>query len=203
MIESGIIVSIQKYTLETTQELSERAIDGGAVAIRTDQPIRVTKPVIGLEKLESMKYYITTTIESLNKVQKWANYIAIDSRRGNQNIDLLYSHCHVNNIGIIADVQNIKDVENLLTICEQQGIIKPQYISTTFSFLDSGSHDNHLIEQIKTITNIPIIAEGHCNHRSDIMKVKQNGANNICIGTAISDIKSITNEFVRIFDEVK
>jgi putative N-acetylmannosamine-6-phosphate epimerase len=199
MIEKGIIVSIQGFSQSTTQELANRSIEGGAVAIRTDQPIIIDNPVIGLEKLEDMKYYITSTRDSLINVQKWADYIAIDSRKGNQNIDLLYSHCHVNGSKIIADIQNIADVENILDICNNQKIREPVYLATTFSFLDSGSHDNHLIEQIQSICDIPIIAEGKCNNKNTILSVKQNGVNNICIGTYISNIKQLTKYYSDLF----
>ena len=203
MIEKGIIVSIQKYSQITTQELACQSIDGGAVAIRTDIPIMINKPLIGLKKLENKKYYITTSRQAIAEVGRWANYIAIDSRKGNEDLELLYAHCHISCLQIVADIQNVEDVENLLTICEKKKLLKPAYISTTFSFLCEGTHDNFLVAQIKKITDIPIIAEGHCDHRQDIFQSKMYGANNICIGSSISEIKEITNKFVKIFEEVE
>lgn len=185
-IENGLIVSIQGYSLNTTQELAEWAINGGAVAIRTDQPIKIKVPVIGLQKIENKEFYITSTREALIEVQKWADYIAIDSRKGNQDLSLLYAHCHVNNIKYIADIQYIDDVKNILEMCSKKKIIKPSFFATTFSY------NGYLVKQIKEITDIPIIAEGGYNDKIMIYNARLNGASNVCIGTAISNIMALT-----------
>lgn len=192
-MDKGIIVSIQKYTIETTQELAGIAIESGAVGIRTDQPILVDVPVIGLEKNEK-EYYITTTKEAILRIGKWADYIAIDSRKGNRDIGLLYAYCHINEFKIVADIEKVEDVSNLLRICFENKIIPPEYIATTFS---KGNID--LIKQIKDITNIPVIAEGEYSLKWQIEKAKKLEANNICIGSAISDIYKLTKRFVNYY----
>jgi putative N-acetylmannosamine-6-phosphate epimerase len=194
MFEKGLIISIQGYSLNTTQELVDLVIKEGAVGIRTDQPIKCNIPIIGLKKLKELKYYITTTREAINEVSAWTRIIAIDSRKGNANIDLLYAHCHLNEINVIADIENHEDVINILTICEEQRIKTPIYFATTFSDCNID-----LIKQIKSITNISIIAEGGFNTEEKIIKAKNAGVNNICIGTAISDIKKLTEKFIKYY----
>ena len=189
IINKGLIVSIQGYSQETTQELAMKAIEGGAVGIRTDQPVVNEVPVIGLKKLSDKKYYITTSREAIIEVSKWTNLIAIDSRKGNPDIDLLYAHCHVNNLKIVADIETLEDVISLLDLCNKKKLIKPSYIATTFSY------NGHLVKEIKEITDIPIIAEGGYNKQISIGNVRLNGANNVCIGTAISDIKKLTEKY--------
>jgi N-acylglucosamine-6-phosphate 2-epimerase len=195
VIENGLIVSIQKYKKGTTQELANCCVQAGAVAIRTEHDIKIKKPIIGLEKLNYKEFYITTEKDSILRVGKWADYIAIDSRKGNIDIDFLYSICHVNNFKIVADIENIDDVKNVLNICESKKIIKPSYFATTFSDCNI-----ELINEIIAITEIPVIAEGGYYKQKDIKKAVENKANNICIGTAISDIISITKKFIKYME---
>jgi N-acylglucosamine-6-phosphate 2-epimerase len=190
MFEKGLIVSIQGYSKETTQELVNLVTSIKIVGIRTDQLVQCKLPIIGLKKLKEFQYYITTTREAINEVSRWTNIIAIDSRKGNQNINLLYAHCHLNQLNIIADIEDIEDVINILEICNTQKIVKPKYFATTFS-----NCNIDLIFEIKKITDIPIIAEGGYDSFEKIEQAKKAGANNICIGTVISDMKKLTEKF--------
>ena len=105
MIEKGIIVSIQNYSKNAIKELSYYAIEAGAVAIRTNEPIVIEKPIIGLKKIKNRQFYITTDKKAILDVQKWSDFVAIDSRRGNPDLDFLYGFCHINEIKIVADVK--------------------------------------------------------------------------------------------------
>ncbi len=198
MLKKGLIVSIQNYSFSTTQELARLAIEGGAIAIRTDKPIVVNVPLIGLKKLDNFEYYITTTREAINQVSRWTNIIAIDSRKGNENINLLYAHCHLNELNIIADIEDVEDVKNILKICEEQKIMTPRYFATTFNiFNDDGIGD--LIENILNITNIPIIAEGGIDKEDGRVISNIYNIHNICIGREISDIKKLTEKHVNAY----
>lgn len=195
-MDKGIIVSIQSYNKTTTQELAKRAIEGGAVAIRTDQSIKVKVPVIGLRKIPGYEYYITSEQWAIQQVQPWADYIAIDSRKGNKNIEMLYAFCHVNNIDIVADIENIGDVRNLIMILNSSKIALPKYIATTFSKCNV-----YLIRGIKEFCNIPIIAEGGYNRNIEVSNARKLGASNVCIGQAISKIDCLTKKFVEAWSE--
>lgn len=200
MIDKGIIVSIQNYNKTTTQELAKRAIEGGAVAIRTDQSIKVKVPVIGLRKIPGYEYYITSEQWAIQQVQPWADYIAIDSRKGNKNIEMLYAFCHVNNIDIVADIENIDDVRNLGMILNSSKIALPKYIATTFHAID-GKCKPYIISWIRDYIDIPVIAEGQYNNDYNIKQAKKNGASNICVGEAISKIDCLTKKFVEAWNE--
>ena len=191
----GIIASIQGYSLATTQELAEKSIENGVVGIRTEQPISCRVPVIGLHKIAGKEYYITTDKDSVYKVAKWANMVAIDSRRGNREIDWLYAHCHTANIKIIADIEKIEDVVNILRTCDKLKIVKPAYFATTFSKCDIG-----LIKDIKNISDVPVIAEGGYHDKLQIEKAVQNGADAVCIGAAM-DIRHISKKYSTIWEQ--
>jgi putative N-acetylmannosamine-6-phosphate epimerase len=195
MINKGLIVSIQNYSQETTQDLAIKCQNAGAVAIRTDKKICLNVSIITLKKIPLKKYYITTTVEALKKCL-WSDYIAIDSRKGNQDIELLYSFCHINDKKIIADVEDIYDVRDVLKLCVCKKINLPVYFSTTFSFLKTGNANIKLIEEIKRLTNVKIIAEGKIKTKKQIEKALEFGADNICIGTQISDIEQITKDYI-------
>ena len=64
MIDKGLIVSIQNYSVYVTQELALMVELGGAVGIRLDNPVNCVSPKIGLVKIPEKEFYITTTKET-------------------------------------------------------------------------------------------------------------------------------------------
>lgn len=191
-MDQGIVVSIQKFSKTTTQELAKKAIEGGAVAIRTDQPIKVKCDIIGLRKIPDRKYYITSELWAVKEVMQWTKLIAIDSRRGNTELEMLYAFCHMNDISIVADIETIDDVNSLLKMLNERKINVPAYIATTFSKCNVD-----LIRQIKNVTIIPVIAEGGYSRQLEIENARKLGAHAVCIGEAVSKIDCLTNKFVR------
>jgi hypothetical protein len=184
VFDKGLIVSIQKYSLSTTQELATICRNNGAVAIRTDQPIILDIPIIGLKKSDG-EYYITSSKNDILEVSKWTNNIAIDSRKGNLELEYLYAVCHLMEINIIADIETVEDVQSVIDMCISKKIKLPAYFATTFDY--NNKHKAITINEIKELTDIPIIAEG--GYR-DIQEIKDTFemVNNICIGDAITGI---------------
>lgn len=193
MIAPGIIVSIQNYSYSTTQELAVCAIKGGAIAIRTDTSITIDVPVIALKK-NSREYYITTRIEDIKECARFGDYVAIDCRRGNKQIDYLLAFCHMNEIKVVADIQNIDDYYNIKTICDGGRIKIPDYFATTFSSINKSYPDLDVCRAIRD----NVIAEGGYSTKQQIENVKEY-VNHICIGSAISDITSLTEKYNKIF----
>lgn len=194
MLKEGIIVSVQGYSFATTQELAEHAVKGGAVAIRTDKPLEIDTPMIGLMKFKNKRFYITTSVQAIENLSFSTNYVAIDSRKGNKQLKELYEFCYLHSIDIVADIGTIKDVENLL---EKE--LYPDYICTTFSFLhNNGRPDIDLIKQIKELTDIPVIAEGGYINKYDVISAYKAGAHNVCIGRDITKIYEKTVDYVEI-----
>jgi len=188
---AGLIVSIQGYTAQTTQELIDIALRSGAVGVRTDQPSYCDGVHIGLKKNDK-KYYITTDIEDIIRVSQWAQTIAIDSRRGNPDIERLYRYCDLNLYGIVADIENEEDLKNLKTLHDNKKIKSPEYIATTFSNQKTGEPDIEMLKVVKEyFPDCKVIAEGGYFERyKDVKDI----VDYICIGAGITDIgKKIEN----------
>ena len=183
-----LIVSIQKYTLSTTQELANLAIEGGAIGIRTDRNIKIKGLFIGLIKDYNFDYYITPTIAYINQVSEWGGLVAIDCRKGNKNLAKSLNYCQTAGINYIADIETFEDFGNVYNY-------KPEMIATTFSFFETGMPNVELIRNIRTYSDIPIIAEGGYEQLDLLDKAKIYGADYACIGGAISGIKSLTEAF--------
>lgn len=198
MLDKGIIVSIQGYKDETTNELIENAINAGAVAIRTDKPVNCTVPIIGLQKTKvdalDIYPYITPDVRCVEYVSSWADYVAIDYRRINNNLDEIDDFVKDNGIKVVADIENTEDYNNIIekgyTIC---------YVATTFSIFKSKYKPDLNILRDIDIENL--IAEGNYTLRKDVRTAFEYGANNVCIGGAISNIYKLTKKYTSILKE--
>jgi putative N-acetylmannosamine-6-phosphate epimerase len=182
----GIIVSIQEYSQGTTQELAGRAVQAGAVAIRTDRPVEINVPIIGLKKFHQKEFYITTEEAAIEEVARWAAYVAIDCRVENKERDKLLQYCLTNNIGVIHDIEKLEDFESLP--------YPPCMTATTFSSMLSGKQNYELIKKLKGQTLI--IAEGAIKTKEDARHAFSCGATWVCVGTEIMDIRRKVSEWV-------
>ncbi len=183
-----LIVSVQGYTLPTTQEIADKCLKSGAVGIRTDQPIKIDNMLIGLVKDMDYANYITPTIDYINQVHEWGGLVAIDCRSSNENMSKLLKHCNDNQIEFIADIENYKDFAKVYAY-------EPAAIATTFSFLETGKAEVELINKIRQLTDIEIIAEGGYSDIMSLKLAKQYGANYVCIGMGITEIEKITGVY--------
>jgi len=200
MLQKGIIVSIQGYSKEMTQEMAKRAILGGAVAIRTDQDIEVSKPVIGLKKNRDVNPrdvgFITNSLVAIKEVSEWADIIAIDYRRMNSNLKELAEYCKNNGILVIADIGEFEDYTHI----RDNGLYYT-YIATTLSpFYNRETRykpDFNLLYKLHDAGERMIIGEGNFSHRGQVRQAYPY-CNNICVGAGISDIESLTRKFTSV-----
>lgn len=182
-MKRGLILSIQGYTQPTTQELAEQAVQAGVSAIRTDQPIKVDVPVIGLRKKFKNPYYITTDLEDILEVASWATYVAIDCR-SRQGLVSILDFCIKNAVSVVADVETQEDVVQLLPykahpVC---------FVATTFSSVGTGDQDFSLVE--KAVGHgFVVLAEGGIRDHRDVQKALTAGARAVCIGKAVTNIR--------------
>ena len=117
-MQKGIIISVQGYRQGTTQEIVENVVNAGACAVRIDKPVKTDVPIIGLNKSnvinKEKEAYITNTIEQIQHVSEWANYVAIDYRILNKNLKNINEYCRLHKIKVIADIGHINDFNNIV-----------------------------------------------------------------------------------------
>lgn len=197
MLQKGIIVSIQGYKQITIEELAENAVSAGAVAIRTDKPIRCSAPLIGLNKTHvdqpEREAYITTDIEAIKRVAAWAEYVAIDYRALNKKLKELSDYCRLKKIKVVADIGCYDDYINI-----KEKDLYCSFIATTFSVFKARNHPDIKLVKKLLQSEKNIIAEGNYYTRGAVQAVKELGVYNICIGSAISDVYKLTRRFTTI-----
>ncbi len=198
-MQRGIIVSIQGYSKLWTEETAHESINAGAVALRLDKHISGIYTIIGLNKIRKVDRqktaYITPDVESIKQIEDWSNYIAVDFRTLNPDLAELNKYCEEKDIGIIADIANIKDYENIL-----RNNYSVDYVATTLSVLyNHGKPSLGLITEIKKLNRkVKVIAEGNYKYPRDVYNAFNIGAHNVCIGTAITNIFKKTKMFTRL-----
>lgn len=198
----GLIVSIQGYDSITTETLAREAVNAGAVGIRTDKPVAVDVPIIGLQKINvqnrAEQAYITPTISDVRKVSEWAEYVAIDYRSINQEIKDISDYCQENEIKVIADIYGIVDYELIKT-----NNYYYDYIATTLSIYNPRNNrhypDIKLLEELIAAGETKIIAEGKYHTRNQVESAIREGVNNICIGDAICNVYKLTKKYTGLF----
>lgn len=199
-LKKGIIVDISKYSLDTTKELAQEAINARAVALKTDKDLGIsTIPIIGFKKNQikdnKSEPFITPDIKSIESVSEWTNIIAIDFRILNENLDDIVDYCEKNNIKIIAEISSMHDYENIVN--KQYPVFQ---ISTALSILYLKGNDFYFPDfkftsELLNAECNNLIAEGKYQTRQDVQWAYDNGCNNICIGDAISNVYKRTLYF--------
>jgi putative N-acetylmannosamine-6-phosphate epimerase len=201
-LNRGIIVSIQGYSQDTIKELALDAINAGSVAIRTDKPVRIAMdkkvPIIGLHKIkvnnQVMESYITPTIQDIEIVARWADYIAIDYRKLNSSLQDLSDYCHANNLKVVADISDWEDYENIIA-----KKLYFHFITTALTvFRKQYWPDIKLAIKLAKAEPKRIIAEGNYRNRDDVQKVLNAGVYAVCIGAAISNVYKLTRRYTTI-----
>lgn len=199
MLSRGIIISIQGYSVETTEEMIIEVANAGAVAIRTDKKCKSRLPLIGLHKIKVkeriQEAYITPTLEAVKEVEKWSKIIAIDYRRLNSNLKEISDYCREKELVVIADIGKIEDYENIL-----KNDYYYSYVATTLAVLYGFHHgpDLDLVERLKNKGCENIIAEGRFNTRSQVKRAFNLTAHNVCIGDAVTGVFRLAKKFTTV-----
>src|SRR6056297_2383317 len=221
IFKNALIVSCQAekdeplHGSQHMQRMALAAVQSGAKGIRANSAVDVQAikkvvdvPIIGLIKDRNPEYdaFITTTSEQIQAlVEAGADLVAIDSTRVSRPVELnkLYQYIkdHHPQVGIVADVADIKDAEAIIPL-------KPDFISTTLSgYTDYSENrkkpDLDLIDEIKKITDIPVIAEGNYNEPKQIREAILRGAYTVIVGGAITRPQQIAKRFVEVLSDLK
>ena len=218
----SLIVSCQAYNNEALRDsnviarIALAAKQGGASCIRANgaEDIRIIKkltglPVIGIYKdfecLKKSCAFITVRKNQIKEIiEAGADVIAIDCTRRErpESLKELFdfvrnNYPHVEIVADIADVEDVKLVAHL----------KPNYFSTTLSGYTDYTEkvekpDINLIREIKKVTDIPVIAEGHYKMPEEIRKALIKGAHAVVVGTAITRPHIITKRFFEAISDL-
>jgi len=219
IFKNALIVSCQAEEDEPLhgshhmQRMALAAVQSGAKGIRANSAVDVKAikkvvnvPIIGLIKDRNPQYeaFITTTPEQVQSlIEAGADLVAIDSTRVTRPVPLKKLYEYIKNehpkTAIVADVSDINDVKEILNL-------KPDFISTTLSgYTDYSAHrdkpDLDLINEIRDITQIPVIAEGNYNEPYQIRQAILRGAYTIIVGGAITRPQQITRRFVEAISD--
>jgi putative N-acetylmannosamine-6-phosphate epimerase len=201
-IKRGIIVSIQGYSRETTRELSIQAISAGAVAIRTDKPVKISMeqavPIIGLHKENGLnranQAYITQNIREVQRVMDWSDYVAVDCRQCNQDIADVVEFCRANKVRLVADVGCWEDYAAL-----KAAGVDFAYVTSALSVYRKRFYpDKRLAERLAKVEPKKVIAEGNFRAREDVAEMWRAGVQAVCIGGAITDVYKLTRKYTTI-----
>ena len=195
MIPKGLIVSIQGYSRETTEELTEQAASGGACALRTDKLINCRLPIIGLKKSRvsnpETDPYITATLEDVKAVAAWSKIIAVDFRRANKERKQISDYSKEMGLCIVADIMEIEDYFDIL-----ENEYYHQFVTPALRvFKKSHYPDFEFYENLIEYDCKNMIAEGNIQTREQVKRCYEMGINNVCIGAAISDVYKLTKKY--------
>lgn len=177
---------------------------GGANGLRLEgsanvKAVRTTTalPIIAINKsyLSDDKVLITGNHQQIPPlIEVGADVIAFDAttRERPSSLEEIVDTIHDSKALALADIRSIGDVER----CIQLGV---DAIATTLSVWDLPEYvpDIQLIQDIKHITDLPIIAEGNFWSPDDVKRAFDAGAYSVVIGSAITRPWRITEYYVR------
>lgn len=215
-MHKGLIVSCQALDgnpLKHPFIMSSMALAaelGGAVAIRANGPEdiseikkRVTIPVIGIYKTErSLETpYITPDFEHAEAIGRLGvEIIALDAT----------DRPRKNGVKAKELIKEIKDKLKVLVMADvstfEEGVEAAKngadLVATTLSgYTDYSPCTKHpdfeLIRKLKQTIDVPVIAEGRFTSPEDIRKGFEMGAHSIVVGKAITNVKFITEMFIK------
>lgn len=162
-------------------------------AVRTVTPL----PIIAINKSYTTddKVLITGDHKQIPLlVTAGAEIIAFDAteRERPSSLEEIVHTIHEQGALALADIQSLDDVER----CIQLGV---DAIATTLSVWNLPEYvpDIQLIQDIKQITDLPIIAEGNFWSSDDVKRAFDAGAYSVVIGSAITRPWRITEYYVR------
>lgn len=177
---------------------------GGANGLRLEGSANVnavrtvtTLPIIAINKSYSTddKVLITgSQNQVLPLIEAGAEIVAFDAtqRERPSTLEEIVHTIHEQVALALADIRSLDDIE----CCIQLGV---DAIATTLSVWDLPEYvpDIQLIQEIKHITDLPIIAEGNFWSPDDVRRAFDAGAYSVVIGSAITRPWRITEYYVR------
>ena len=219
-IKGNLVVSCQAlpqeplYGGDTMLKMASAALEGGAVAIRTNGGSNVKHiketlkvPVIGLVKqnYENFEVYITPTYNEIDEVcVAGCDMVALDATDQTRpvSIDKLvqYTREKYPSVLLLADISTYKEAQQAQELgFDAIAITMSGYTSYT---QNRPSPDFELLQQLIESINIPVIAEGNFNTPELATQAIKMGAHCVVVGSAISRPQLITRSFYEAIKNV-
>ena len=212
-LTGGLIVSCQAYPgeplrhPETTAQMAEAVVAGGAVAIRAQGLAdislikeRTTVPLIGLWKDGHDGVFITPTLRHARAVRDaGAEIIALDGTRRPRpdGLTLADTIARLRDSGptlIMADCGSLDDA--LAASDAGADLIGTTLAGYTDDRPRTTGPDLELLTQIVThLPGLPVVAEGRVHTPEQARAALNTGAHAVVVGTAITHPTTITNWF--------
>jgi N-acylglucosamine-6-phosphate 2-epimerase len=213
-IKGGLIVSCQALDDEPLHssyimtKMAQAALMGGAIGIRANSPedcIEIKKhidlPIIAIYKkvYGTCNVYITPTIKEVKALlPSNPEIIAVDAtnrtRPDGKTLEEFFKEIkEVYNGLIMADISNLEEGIK----AEEIGF---DIVSTTLSgytdyTLNKPKPDTELIENLRNVLKIPVIAEGNVDSPDNAVDCLKAGAWAVVVGGAITRPQLITKKF--------
>ncbi|MFI6938487.1 N-acetylmannosamine-6-phosphate 2-epimerase [Streptomyces sp. NPDC050418] len=198
---------------DTLVRMALAARDGGAAAIRVNEPevvsaavAAVDLPVIGLWKDGDTGVYITPTVRhALALVDAGASVVAADAtsrpRPDGSTFDELVSAVHRAGALVMADVATL--AEGIAAVRAGADLV-----STTLSGYVPGSPpqtepDLRLVAELAAAVATPVVAEGRIATPAQAAQALEAGAAAVVVGTAITAPTALTRMFVAGMDSLR
>lgn len=214
-LKNKLIVSCQArvgwpmYGAEIMAAFAAAAQQGGAAGIRATGADNIRKikervdlPIIGINKQFRDDYdvYITPTYESAREIlEVGIEIIALDAtprkRPQGECAEEIICRIRQNYPGVLimGEISTLEEAEAVIPM----GV---DLISTTLSGYTEESREVRtvnleLIRQIRSVTDIPIVAEGKITSEAEARKALEAGAHAVVVGTSITRPEIITQRY--------
>ena len=212
-LKDRLVVSCQAYPGEPMQAplimaaVAESVVNGGAGGIRAQgladiREVRrsVTVPLIGLIKSGLREVFITPTIEDCIAVSKaGADIVAFDGTSRPRPDGSSLSDCAtvVHGLGklVLADCGSMQDAE--ASIDAGADCLATTLAGYTGDRPRTHGPDLKLLQELVSISPIPVIAEGRVRTPTEALRCLELGAHAVVVGTAITHPTSIAQIFTR------
>lgn len=218
---NGLIVSCQAEDNGPLDDpiilsaLAKSAEIGGAVGIRANLPRNISKikkevnlPVIGIykKKYDCSSVYITPTFDEAKEViDSGADMIAIDGTMRERPMESLSVQIKkirdYSNIPILADIATFEEAQNAYKLGVEA--VATTLLSYTKKTRDDPAPDFSLIQDISKKISIPLFVEGNIRSPEQASKAISSGAHTVVVGTAITSISWITNQYVNAINKAQ
>ena len=221
IIKNNLVVSCQALETEplfggdTMLKMATAAIEGGAVAIRTNGGHNTSMikknlkvPVIGLVKKDypGVNVYITPTPKEVDEVcQAGCDMVAIDCTDETRPFDLTQLIAYIKNqyskVLILADIATYEEAMKAQSLGVDAIAVTMCGYTRQTEKQETPNFD--LIERLIKDLKIPLIAEGNFNTPPLAKKAIQMGAHSVVVGSAITRPQLITKTFYEAIKNVK